>query len=253
MKQAELSVTSSSGAGRWPDAVFFLLLAVLLPAMALLSFDFGITWDEPDHQMYGRLVLDFFTSGGRDTGSYSLYLNYLNGGLFDLVCALFQKITPFLNSYDARHLMTSVWGWGGLLFSGLLARRLFGSWGGVLAVLILVLSPRYFGHSMNNPKDIPFAATVAFALWSFSLARTEFHYVTWRSALVMIIAVASCLNIRAGGGVAYRLWGALFRIAGRSGQIVEESPLLCVFLLCPGCRLHCGIGSRDSVLALGLA
>ena len=127
--------------------------------------------------------------------------------------------------------MTSVWGWGGLLFSGLLARRLFGSWGGVLAVLILVLSPRYFGHSMNNPKDIPFAATVAFALWSFSLARTEFHYVTWRSALVMIIAVASCLNIRA-GGVLLIAYGGLYFVLLAVRDRLWKNPRFFVFFCC---------------------
>ncbi len=231
MKQAELAVSSSPYARRWPDAFFILLLALLLPVMGVLSFDFGITWDEPDHQMYGRLVLDFFTSGGQNTGSYSLYLNYLNGGLFDLICTLFQKITPFLNPYDARHLMTSFWGWGGLLFTGLLARRLFGSWGGVLAVVIMVLSPRYFGHSMNNPKDIPFAATVAFALWAFSLARTQFPYVTWRSALVMIVAVASCLNIRA-GGLLLIAYGGLYFILLAAQDRLWKRPRSLAFFAC---------------------
>ncbi len=230
MKQADRASNIFSSPRLTPDRALVLLLALLLPAMALLSFDYGITWDEPDHQIYGRMVLEFFTSGGRNTDSYHLLLNYLNGGLFDLVCALFQKITPFLNPYDARHLMNSVWGWSGLLFTGLLARRLFGGWAGVWAVLILALAPRYLGHSMNNPKDIPFAATVAFSLYAFSLARPEYPYVSRRAALLIIVAVASCLNIRAGGLLLIAYGGVFFGVLALRDSLWTKPRKLALFV-----------------------
>ena len=40
---------------------------------------------------------------------------------------------------------------------GLLGMRFGGGLCGLISMLLLFFSPRFFGHSMNNLKDIPFA------------------------------------------------------------------------------------------------
>ena len=53
----------------------------------------------------------------------------------------------------------------GIFFTGLLAREA-GSWRtGLIGLLILTFSPYFFGHAMNNPKDIPFASSFVMSLY----------------------------------------------------------------------------------------
>ena len=66
-----------------------LLGMLLLPLMVMLSFDFGVTWDEKFRQENGRYVADYLTSGSADASSFS-DTDFLYGGLFDGLCALIQ-------------------------------------------------------------------------------------------------------------------------------------------------------------------
>ncbi len=184
---------------KYSGRVMVVLLAILFAAMPLMSFDFGITCDEPDHYDYGQLTLDFYTSGFSDRSSFDYKWNYLNGALFDMAATLAQKAFPEVNPYTVRHVCNAYAGWLGILVTGLLARRLFGSWAGPLAVVFMALTPRWMGHAMNNPKDVPFAAAYAFVLYAFTFVRHTYPFVTWKSASLIVGAVALLMSVRAGG------------------------------------------------------
>lgn len=183
----------------WADRCTAVALLALLVVMPLLSLDYGITCDEPDHYDYGRLALDFYASGFQDRASFSYKFNYLNGAVFDLGATLLQKIFSGANPYTVRHVCNALAGWLGILFTGLLARRCFGPGAGLLAVLFMALTPRFMGHAMNNPKDVPFAAGYAFVLYSFTFFRNRYPFATWKGAALMVAAVALLLNVRVGG------------------------------------------------------
>jgi len=190
-----LSPASSSKSLEW---IFYTLLGSLLPLMLTLSFDFGITWDEPDLTLLGQLNLHSYQLGLTD--KYADYESYrLKGGLFELACIFFHKVFPSIDFYDTRHLLNSFLGWLGILFTGLLAKRLFGTFAGILAVLFMVMSPRYFGHSMNNPKDIPFAAFYIMSIYYLSHIQLKFPYVTGGTLIKIMLSIALALNIRVGG------------------------------------------------------
>lgn len=182
----------------WELAFWGFLLA-LAPAMVLLSFDFGITWDEHYHVAYGEMVYRFFASGFRDQSALNYLSLYLYGGLFDLICAVGKRVLFFMDEYDARHCLTSLFGWLTILASALLARRAFGVKAGLTAALFLVLSPTFFAHCMNNPKDIPFAAFFMLTLYGLSLLKTSYPYATPRVAAAVVCAAALSLNVRVGG------------------------------------------------------
>ena len=57
-----------------------------------------------------------------------------------------------------------VFGWLGIVACYLLAARLGGPSAGLLAVVLLAVTPRYWGDAMNNPKDLPFATCATAAL-----------------------------------------------------------------------------------------
>lgn len=183
---------SISGA-RW---TFFAIAAVLLPTMILASFDFGVTWDEKDRHRNGELVWQFLR-GLRSRSRFAETGGHLYPGLFDTICAALETWIP-ANRYVLRHAVNATFGWVGVLYCGRLAGRLFGPWSGVLALVLLALSPRYFADAMNNPKDLPFAAATVVALYYISTASTRWPYVSLSTGIKIAIAIALALNIRVG-------------------------------------------------------
>ena len=156
---------------RWTFAMF---AAVLLPIMLLSSIQFGTTWDEPDRHLNGEHVWQFLT-GQADRASFSEEGGAAYGGLFDLICVILLKWVP-LERALLRHAVNAVFGWIGIVYCGRLASRLFGPWSGLLAMILLSTSPPYFADSMNNPKDLPFAAAAIVALYYLSTIHPRWPY-----------------------------------------------------------------------------
>ena len=175
--------------------VFTSLAVTLLPVMVLASFDFGVTWDEKARHRYGELVWEYLR-GLRGRSSFIDNGAGLYGGLFDTICVAVEQWLPG-NRYVIRHAVNATFGWVGVLFCGRLAARLFGTWSGVLAMVLLAASPRYFADSMNNPKDAPFAAMTVVALYYFSLVSPTWPYISRATAIKIAVALALALNIRA--------------------------------------------------------
>ena len=178
---------------RW---TFVVLAAVLLPLMVWWSFDFGVTWDEKPRHRYGEFIWEFFR-GERTRAQFRETGGHLYGGLFDVICVGLEQWIPG-NRYVIRHAVNAVFGWIGIVYCGRLAARLFGRWTGVLAMVLLAASPRYFADSMNNPKDVPFAALSVMALYYISTVSPRWPYLTWGTAAKIAVALALTLNVRVG-------------------------------------------------------
>lgn len=172
--------------------------AILLPFMVALSFGFGATWDEKIQHEYGELVYRYFESGFRDRSALEYKDLYLYGGLFDLLCVLGTKLIP-ADPFIVRHVVNSAFGWIGVAYAGRLANLLFGPAAGLLAMVMLTLSPRYLGDAMNNPKDIPFAALATVATYYLATVERAYPYLNWKTALKLTLAIALAINVRAGG------------------------------------------------------
>lgn len=65
-------------------------------------------------------------------------------------------------------------------------------------MVLLALSPRYFADSMNNPKDLPFAAMTVMALYYTSTVSARWPYVSPSTAIKIALSLALALNIRVG-------------------------------------------------------
>ena len=195
------AVAISAGAprSRLRDAAWWTFVGIstaLLPLMIRASFDFGVTWDEKARHHNGELIWEFLRGlRGRydfidDGGQYY-------GGLFDTLCVALERYVA-LDRYVFRHIVNATFGWIGIVYCGRLAARLFGRWAGVLSLVLLATSPRYFAESMNNPKDLPFAAMTIVALYYFSTISPNWPYVSASTAIKIAIAIGLALNIRAG-------------------------------------------------------
>jgi hypothetical protein len=144
-------------------------LTVLLVALALLiavlTFrDYGVTWDEDVHNWYGNFVLDYYLSLFTNRTALHWRDLYNYGAIFDTAAAAVNRVSP-IGVYETRHLLNALIGILGVVGCGKLGRALGGARAGLIAALLLLLTPNYYGQMFNNPKDIPFAVGVVWATY----------------------------------------------------------------------------------------
>jgi hypothetical protein len=166
----------------------------LLPMMLAISADYGATFDEPLQQYRGENILNYYL-GRVDNLTFEEDGSHLYGAPLDVLAVAVQRIMP-ADPYVIRHALNASVGWLGIACTGLLAYRLFGPGTALLSMVLLTTMPRYLGHAMNNPKDIPFATlAVAFLYLLFRLP-ARYPFFSWRSAAAMTAVLALALNVR---------------------------------------------------------
>lgn len=145
----------------WPDVLSVACLGLLSVIIIVTLGDYGLTYDEEPHVRYGERVLQFYASGFRATAGVerSSY-----GAAFDLAAALLRRVSPW-DEYRTNHVLCAFVAMVGLLGTWRLGRLVAAPLGGLLSLLFLVLTPVYYGHQFNNPKDIPFAAGYVWGLY----------------------------------------------------------------------------------------
>jgi 4-amino-4-deoxy-L-arabinose transferase-like glycosyltransferase len=155
------------------DRLAVALLLVVVGAALLTFRDYGLSWDDYAHSQYGDLLLSFYASGLRDQRALSWVNLYYYGGGFDLLSALVAKLSPF-TLFETRRLVGAAVGITGLLVTWRMGRRLGGPVAGLVALALLSTCPLYYGHMFINPKDAPFAVTMALLLYALVRALDEY-------------------------------------------------------------------------------
>ena len=208
---------------RYRRAFFFLMIAATV-AMPIASLGFGITWDEWMQGHYGRLILRFLFSGGKNHDFMTFAeTTYLYGGLFDTLTSfiygvVFDSLPHFLQTdlkdtvrgisnqdiqfsgfYETRHCFNALFGAATICVTGLLAKELRSWRSAFLALLFMLLSPFFIGHSMNNPKDIPFATAYVLTLLGLVRYVRELPDIKRSTAWCLVAGLAMALGARAGG------------------------------------------------------
>jgi hypothetical protein len=195
----------------------FISLAFMLVIMLWVSKDYGITGDEVTQNTYGETVYKYFASGGKDKSALTYRNVYFYGGFYDLICVTVNKMlgTSDANVYNVRHFINAIFGFLAIVVTGLLARYYKGWGAALLTVWFLFLSPRFFGESMNNPKDIPFALGMMMGIYCTCRFLDSFPKLSWKRALWLAMAIGFTIGIRVGGlllipfvfvGVAIEYW-----------------------------------------------
>lgn len=208
--------------GPFWDGVAQAALTVAVLFVAITFKQYGITWDEPLHLENGWRALDWYLSLGADQRVLGFQNLYLYGALYDTVTAAAGLVLPF-DAYESRRLVGGMVGVAGLVAVRAQARLLAGPRAGALAVLLLLLTPEWFGQAFGNPKDVPFATAAAWlGLYQVRLLRD-----LPRPRLSLILAygaaLGAALGIRVGGiiligplGVAGLAW---LYLLGRSSPM----------------------------------
>jgi hypothetical protein len=125
--------------------VSWLGVAALLVLVVCFGRDAGITYDEEYQIEYGDRVLAWYRSGFKDDSA----MHYKDLYLYD--------------QHELRHLLTALLAVLGVVGTAKMATRVGGAWAGLLAGMMLALTPTWVGHGLFNPKDIPLAVAAAFA------------------------------------------------------------------------------------------
>jgi tetratricopeptide (TPR) repeat protein len=189
------------------------IIAILLPA---LSPAYGQTGDEWLQILYGRDIWDYFFNGDKQALGYDTLLpryhgmeaqfkgQELYGGLFDFGTEVLHRWLPSIPHLVLRHFCNALTNVMLMIGTGLIARRLSGRWStAVLALFLMLFSPRIFGEGMNNPKDIPFAAGFVLATYAVIALLQDGKKKVWRHAVLLALGFGLAFGVRAAGGLLF--------------------------------------------------
>lgn len=181
----------------WLFVIIALSTAVAMPLMAL---DAGNSGDEDGFQVpQGRNVINYFETDGADTTCFTFGNLMYYGSSPDVITEYVNRKCEVEDIHITRHVFNALLGWLAILAVGLIAYMIGGFRAGVFAMLLLFLSPRFLGHTFNNPKDIPFAAAVIMAVYGMFLFFKQFPKVKWWTFVIMILSIAFAVSVRVGG------------------------------------------------------
>lgn len=194
----QLSPSKAGNAGAYRMA-FWVLALIMLIAMPWMSRTSGITGDEFTQHEFSDLVINYFTDGDTAALYQPETLMHFYGSSFDTFSNVIIRTLNLENIYESRHFINSLFGWLAILFAGLLAMRLSDWRTGVIALLFVFFTPRFLGHSFNNPKDVPFALGYIMSLYyTIKLFRT-YPVLPKRTLFMLALSLALGMSIRVGG------------------------------------------------------
>ena len=148
--------------------------------------DYGISWDEGQSRINGAVTIKYLITlihgsfpwiyeyfpylptEHIDVPDLNSYIDQDYGVAFEAPIGMLEYVLGLKDSrsvYLFRHIMTFFISIGGVYAVFRMAERRFADWRwGLLAALLLILSPRIFGDSFYNDKDIVFMALFAIAV-----------------------------------------------------------------------------------------
>ena len=173
-----------------------LICGLFLLAGVISAGDYGINFDERPQRRIARANLDYIL-GQSDRIATDLYQDRVYSVAFELPLLLAERLLGLEDYYYIHRLrltLTHLFFIVGAYFCYRLAYRLSGRrLVAILALLLLLLHPRIYGHSFVNFKDLPFLALFAIALYVLERA---FRKDTMAAFALLGVAVGLLTNLR---------------------------------------------------------
>lgn len=159
--------------------------------------DYGISWDEKAMLVLGEEAYEYVAKGE----PYPTHIGIrFHGAFVEIVLHALQELFHLRYARSVfifRHAAAFVIYWGGMLALYALALRHFRHRGWALLVAVFyLLSPRQFGHSFVNTRDIP---AMVFFIFKMCTLLVFLERKTVRSALAHGATSALVIALRVGG------------------------------------------------------
>lgn len=197
--------------------IFWGVAAAGLLILFVLSLGSGINADDKFQVDYSQKLVNYYGTFGKDTTALHIPEGnmHLYGGFFEVVTGFANKafgLQPTdLGYHQVRHASSAILGWAAILCAGLLAALIAGWRAGIITLIIMLLSPRFVGDSLMNPKDIPFAAGYIMAMYNMAVVLQKLPEMRRWNLIGMVAGLGISLGIRAGGLLSFAI---LFLFAG---------------------------------------
>ena len=203
--------------------VLLLLAGIMLATVA----DYGITGDEAVRHRYGRKLLSWYATLGADRRAVADVDISRDGGLFEIVAGVVERASP-LDVYLTRHVVVVFFGLIAFAAAYSLGNALGGPAAGFFSLAFLALTPPFYGHAFNNPKDVPFAAMFALAAAAVLRAGRDWDRPNWMRIAGAGLAVGLVAGERVAGlaflGYAPALWLTILWIEKDAPSASTASP-----------------------------
>jgi tetratricopeptide (TPR) repeat protein len=221
--------------------------------LCVLAFGAGINADDKFQNAYSAKLISYYTTFGRDTSALHVPDGnmHLYGGFFEIATGFTNKALGFQESdmgyHHVRHLFSAILGWVAIVCAALLARLIAGWQAGLLTLMLLLLTPRFMGDALVNPKDIPFAAGYMLTLYHMAALLQQMPRPSRWHWAGLVAGLAISLSVRAGGllNFAYLfLFAGLFILLKHGWRGVFNGQLL---------RRYATVVGSAAVVGYGLA
>ncbi len=189
---------------------FYATLFLVAVALAFLAPNAAVNVDEQLHYPHAKKVVNWYFTAGSDTSCLltpETNLKYY-GQSVDNLTALVNRIFSVEDEFLTRHYIGALFFLMLLYFTGLMSRRLSGSWlTATVTLLALVFMPRLSGHAFGNLKDIPFAAGYMAGLLMIGQFLKELPHPRWKTTILLGLSIAFTVSVRAGGFILFAYLG----------------------------------------------
>ena len=178
-----------------------------------LSFGSGINADDKFQVDYSQKLVNYYGTFGKDTTALNIPDGnmHLYGGFFETVTGFASKTLGYqptsIGYHNIRHASSAILGWVAMLCAALFASLVGGQRAGIITLIIMLVSPRFVGDSMMNPKDIPFAAGYIMAIYNMVAVLDRMPNPRRWNLVGLGVGLGIALGIRAGGLLSFGMFG----------------------------------------------
>lgn len=185
--------------------IFWGLSGLIALITLILAVNSGINGDDSFQNAYSDKIVDFYTTMGQDTAAFYHPKGPIQyyGGVFELPAGIINQTLGYETTdtayHNVRHFLNALFGILAMIFVGLMAKEMAGWRAGIIALILIFLSPRFLGHSLMNPKDIPFAAGVTVSLYFMMRFLRQLPKPETRTLIGLAAGIGIAFGARAGG------------------------------------------------------
>lgn len=189
------------------ESMYRRLSWVLLLVCVLLGFatlpDYGMGWDEVTRWKSGDAKVDYYSqlfSSENPMAVVQAAPNEPYPGLFDMTLSLLHRATGW-DRFAMGHWQAFIFGLVGLAALWRIGWIFGGARLGFWSVVLLLLTPVFYGHWFQNPKDVPFAATYTLGLLALIEWMRRYPSLSKRGLLLAAGCCGLCMATRIAGMV----------------------------------------------------